>query len=44
MGVETWITSDGRVYFVRLQQGRRLLTGGVSDDEESCLVRFDFFA
>jgi hypothetical protein len=34
-GVETWITSDGRAYFVRLQESRHSEDVSERDEEET---------
>jgi hypothetical protein len=38
-GVETWITSDGRAYFVRLQESRHSEEVSERDEEETDKVR-----
>jgi hypothetical protein len=39
-GVETWITSDGRAYFVRLQESRHSEDVSEIDEEETDKVGY----
>jgi hypothetical protein len=47
MGIETWVTSDGRVYFVRLHEnvGSDISVSGSTEDEgpQVCVLLFSLF-